>query len=218
MLNSTETRWILSPIEMNIVEKWFSKYNESFKKNSLFERQDYYLKTDSKELGIKLREPKKDNKGEIIAKLEIKTLTEDLGTQKFYNGNTGNVNSWVKFSFDTNPQKNPLDIIVGNSSNLLSNEWILIEKDRLLVKYDVENNTIVSGKEMICTGSGIELTKYKLDDEVYFSLGIESFSDKKGNTEDTFYQTMDFLFADIKISGLEHLNSKSYPEILLQKI
>lgn len=218
MLKSTETRWILSSSEVNIVEKWFSKHNEFFKKGELFERQDYYLKTDSTEMGIKLREPKKDEKGGIIAKLEIKTLSEDFGAQKFNNGNTGKVNSWIKFSFDTDPQKNPLDIIIGNSSNFLSTEWIKIEKDRLLVKYDIENDRIVSGKEMIGSGSGIELTKYKLNNNVYYSLGIESFSDKKGNTDEVFYQTMDFLFTDIKISSLDYTNSKSYPEILLQKL
>lgn len=218
MLVSTETRWVLSSDEMNIVEKWFSKHNEYFKDGNLFERQDYYLKTDSTQLGVKLREPKKNEKGEIIAKVEIKTLTENLGPQKFNNGNNGNVNSWVKFSFDTDPQKNPLDIIIGSSSNFLSNEWIIIEKDRLLVKYDAENDKIVSGKEMIGSGSGIELTKYKLNNNVYYSLGIESFSDKKGNTNEVFYQTMNFLFTDIKISGLEYTNSKSYPEILLQKL
>lgn len=201
MLASTETRWILSSDEIKIVEKWFSKYNESFKEGDLFERQDYYLKTDSTELGIKLREPKKNEKGEVIAKLEIKTLTTDFSVQKFNNGNSGNVNSWVKFSFDTDPQKNPLDLIIGNSSNMLSSEWIKIEKNRLLVKYDFENDRIVSGKEMIGSGSG-----------------IESFSDKKGNTNEVFYQTMNFLLTDIKISGLEQVNSKSYPEILLQKL
>ncbi|GAA4774930.1 MULTISPECIES: hypothetical protein [Flavobacterium] len=217
MLVSTETRWILSSDQVNIIEKWFSNYNEYFEESNLFQRQDYYLKTNSTELGIKLREPKKDEKGEVIAKLEAKKLLEDYGAKKFSNGNNGNVNSWVKFSFDTDPQKNPLDLIIGNSSNMLSSEWIKIEKDRLLVKYDAENERIVSGKEMIGSGSGIELTKYKLNNNVYYSLGIESFSDKKGNTNEVFYQTMNFLFTDIKISGLEYTNSKSYPEILLQK-
>ncbi len=217
MLVSTETRWILSSDQVNIIEKWFSNYNEYFEESNLFQRQDYYLKTNSTELGIKLREPKKDEKGEVIAKLEAKKLLEDYGAKKFSNGNNGNVNSWVKFSFNTDPQKNPLDLIIGNSSNMLSSEWIKIEKDRLLVKYDAENERIVSGKEMIGSGSGIELTKYKLNNNVYYSLGIESFSDKKGNTNEVFYQTMNFLFTDIKISGLEYTNSKSYPEILLQK-
>jgi len=213
---STETRWILSANEMNIAEKWFLNFGEKFSEKNDFPRQDYYLKTNSKTLGIKIREPKKDGNGNVIAKLELKTLVQDLGAYKFDNQNIGTVNNWVKYSFDLDSKTNPLDVLQNVVSKEITMDWILIEKDRLLVKFDLDNKKIVSGKEMINNGAGIELTKFLLENKVYYSLGIEAFGDKE-SIEKTFFNTMQFLFNSMKISSLLNENSKSYPEIVIEK-
>lgn len=213
---STETRWILSANEVDIAENWFLNFGEKFLDTNHFPRQDYYLKTNSKTLGIKIREPKKDVNGNVMAKLELKSLVRDLGACKFDNENIGTVNNWVKYSFDLDSKTNPLEVLQNVLSKEIEMDWILIEKDRLLVKFDLYNQKIVSGKEIITNGAGIELTKLLLESKVYYSLGIEAFGDKE-SIEKTFFNAIQFLFDSMKISNLINENSKSYPEIIIEK-
>ena len=92
-------------------------------------------------------------------------------------------------------------------------DWLLIEKDRLLVKYNSLSKNIVSGKDIINSGAGIELTKFKFNNEIFFSLGIEAFAESD-SSEKVFFETIEFFFNSCQLSGLEHHNSKTYPEIL----
>lgn len=215
MQKSIETRWILDSSELATIEHWFNQNNSAFKDNQTFSRQDYYLKLiKNTTLGIKIREPKVWN-GEQKSKLEVKLLIEDKGPQKFNNGNQGIVNIWDKYSFETIGNEPETEKIIAlftfNGSDLHS--WIKIEKERLLVKYDASKNEIVSGETLIQEGSGIELTRFKIENKIYHSLGIETFSSSKNEIEN-FNQTTDFFFNSIKISGLDSLQSLSYPEII----
>lgn len=215
MQNSTETRWILSKQEFETISKWFNQHQLNFGQENMFPRQDYYLKLlKNSTLGIKIREPKIATDGSAESKLEIKMLNQDFGAQKFNNGNQGVVNSWSKFSFETikNEQetKKIIDSFVNDHQN---NAWIKIDKDRLLLKYNFTNNTIVSGASIIDEGAGIELTKFKIESKIYYSLGIEAFSVSNKELEN-FNATISFLFNQIKISGLSSQNSVSYPEII----
>ena len=215
MQNSTETRWILSTPEFETILRWFNQHQLNFGQKNLFPRQDYYLKLlKNNILGIKIREPKIATDGSAESKLEIKMLNKDFGAQKFNNNNQGIINSWSKFSFETikNEQetKKIIDSFVSGHQN---NIWIKIDKDRLLLKYNVANNSIVSGASIIDEGAGIELTKFKIENKIYYSLGIEAFSVSDKELEN-FNVTINFLFNQIKISGLNSQNSTSYPEII----
>jgi hypothetical protein len=214
MLLSTETRWILDENQFKTIQNWFANKNLNFENEKYFSRQDYYLITNSDALGIKIREPKKNEKGEQESKLELKILLNDFGAQKFNNNNTGMVNSWKKYSFETIPNEGEtLSIIHSFTEKITDGNWLKIEKDRLLIKFDVKQNKLVDAKNIIDEGAGIELTKFKLRDKVYLSLGIEAFS-ITNNCYDNFNQTMSFLFNEIKISGLNYLESLSYPQII----
>ncbi|MBP9793020.1 MAG: hypothetical protein KBC56_03390 [Flavobacterium sp.] len=214
MLVSTETRWILNSDQFKIIQDWFAIQNLAFEQENYFPRQDYYLITNSERLGIKLREPKRNEKGEQESKLEIKVLSTDLGPQKFNNGNNGNVNSWLKYSFETIPNEAETGSIIKSFvGNETDRNWLKIEKDRLLIKFDTLENQLVDGKKIIDEGAGIELTKFKLKQNIYYSLGVEAFSMTKKELIN-FNQTIDFLFHQIKISGLHHLESLSYPQII----
>jgi predicted 3-demethylubiquinone-9 3-methyltransferase (glyoxalase superfamily) len=215
MQNSTETRWILSETEFEVISNWFAQHKLQFDKQDLFTRQDYYLKLlKNSTLGIKIREPKTNANGNSESKLEIKIMTNNFSAQKFNNGNQGIVNSWSKFSFET--VENELEtqkIINSFTTNQHNDSWIKIDKDRLLLKYDVTNNTLVSGVTIIDEGAGIELTKFKIENKTYYSLGVEAFSmSNKG--QENFNATINFLFSNSKISGLGIQNSISYPEII----
>lgn len=215
MQKSIETRWLLSSNEFKTIEHWFNQKDVYFKNTADFPRQDYYLKlVKNTNLGIKIREPKLVN-NEQKSKLEIKLLLEDNGSQKFNNNNQGIVNTWEKFSFETIGNEPETEKIIAlftfNGCDLQS--WIKVEKDRLLVKFDTIKNTIVTAETIIDEGSGIELTKFKIENKIYYSLGIETFSTSK-KEKDNFNQTTNYIFNDIKISGLSSLKSLSYPEII----
>jgi hypothetical protein len=215
MLKSTETRWILSLQEFEVISNWFDQHKLNFGKENLFPRQDYYLKLlNNNALGIKIREPKIAPDGTAESKLEIKILNQDFGAQKFNNGNQGVVNSWNKFSFETVRDEQETKKIIDSFTNKhKKDDWIKIDKDRLLLKYDLTTKSIVSGSTIIDEGTGIELTKFKIEDKIYYSLGIEAFSVSNKELEN-FNATMNFLFNQIKISGLNSQNSISYPEII----
>ncbi|KIX20593.1 hypothetical protein SY27_11840 [Flavobacterium sp. 316] len=214
MQKSIETRWLLNFNEFKTIEHWFKQKETSFKNKDLFPRQDYYLKlVKSTNLGIKIREPKLVN-NEQKSKLEVKLLIQDNGIYKFNNNNHGNVNTWLKYSFETIGN----EIETARILNLFTNQntqepWIKIDKDRILVKFDTKEKQLVSGDTIIDEGSGIELTKFKINNTIYYSLGIETFSSSNIETNN-FDETVDFFFKEVKISNLNTLKSLSYPEII----
>lgn len=215
MQKSIETRWLLNSNEFKTIEHWFNQKNIHFKTTTDFPWQDYYLKlVKSTNLGIKIREPKLV-KNEQKSKLEVKLLIEDNGAQKFNNNNQGIVNTWEKYSFETIGNEPETEKIIAlftfNGGDLPS--WIKIEKDRLLVKYDASKNEIVPAETLINEGSGIELTRFKIENKNYYSLGIETFSSSNIEKEN-FNATTNYVFNDIKITGLDSSQSLSYPEII----
>ena len=215
MQKSIETRWLLSANEFKTIEHWFNQKDIHFKTTNDFPRQDYYLKlVKSTNLGIKIREPKLV-KNEQKSKLEVKLLIEDNGAQKFNNNNQGIVNIWEKYSFETigNEPETEKIIALFTFKGFDQSSWIKIEKDRLLVKFDTSKNEIVSAETIINEGSGIELTRFKIENKIYYSLGIETFSSSNIEKEN-FNATTNYVFNDIKISGLDSLQSLSYPEII----
>lgn len=216
MLSSTETRWFLNKISSKEVENWFNAKGVFFKSENLFPRQDYYLKQLDKNLGVKIREPKKDENGNLKTQLEIKILSNDIGATKFNNGNNGYVNSWKKFSFSLVPNEAEMSKIINSftENSNYPNDWIKIDKDRLLIKFNTKSKSLVSSDSIIDEGAGIELTKLKINETVYFSLGIEAFSTTNKELEN-FNATTNFLFNDLKIAGLDKEDSLTYPEKLI---
>lgn len=216
MLKSTETRWFLNDKSLEVIENWFNSKDLFFKGKDLFPRQDYYLNLLHKNLGIKIREPKKDENGALKTQLEIKILSRDDGAVKFNNGNTSYVNSWKKYSFSLVPNEiessEIIKLFLPNSVN--STDWLKIDKDRLLIKFDVKNERLVSSDTIVDQGAGIELTKLKMNGKIYYSLGIEAFS-TSNKEQQNFDIATGFLFNELKISGLKKEDSLSYPEKLI---
>lgn len=215
MQKSTETRWILNANEFDIVLTWYRTHQLYFKEPDIYPRQDYYLLLpDTKNLGIKIREPKPTGSGSLKSKLEIKILTADDGVQHFNLNNAGVVTHWSKFSFETiENEAETMGVVNLFSKSEMPGTWIKIEKDRLLLKFDTQTKAIVSGDQIIPEGSGLEITRFKINLMVYYSFGIEAFS--SSDTESgNFSATMDFLFNEIPIQHLKPDRSLSYPEIL----
>ena len=220
MQKSTEIRWFISEADFTFLERLFAKENLGLNFNNIptFNRKDLYLKNLNNSLGIKIREPKSNSKGLIISKLEIKTQIGESVEFKDYNNIEGQINTWIKHSFDLLPDERYLKQIL-QSLNLPSDSlpWLMIEKERQLVKYDTGIKAIVNANVQINEGAGLELTKLKINNKNFFSFGLEAFSNSETELSN-LKKTLEFFHNRFKPNGLSFLNSHSYPEFISSEI
>ena len=225
MQQSTETRWFIDASQANSFEKWFNAtpFKLKFPETDSFPRQDYYMNLPGiSTLGLKIREPKIGKlSSKLESKIEAKVLVQDLGTATFLNSNSGKINRWTKFSFDLLPEEKTMMNIINALSGSTSihaldykNFWIRIDKNRLLLTYDNKKKEIVDNRiQKIDEGCGIELTKMKVRDHIYYSFGLEAFSSSE-NDKDNLFETLGYLFNQTMLSDLPVNQSLSYPEFI----
>ncbi|CAN5480895.1 hypothetical protein BH11BAC3_BH11BAC3_09060 [soil metagenome] len=221
---SSEIRWFFTyEEEVGLIKNWMTSllYNPHFPSNDKFDRQDYYLSLPgSDNLSVKLREPKIDKvTGKLSGKIEVKVFVKNLGEYLAENGFPGLMNQWAKFSFDLLPGENNLANIVNSfveKENQLpgyKDYWLQVNKNRLLLMYDVQTKKIAVPGEFVNEGCGIELTIIKVNNQLFYSLGLEAFS---GIGKDTanLLDGLHFISKNIKGLSLNNANPASYPEFL----
>ncbi len=215
---SRETRWFLPNDKMHLIAAWFEAMPGSPRLGDGFPRQDFYLKMPGTEnLGIKIREPRKEkDSGALKSLFEVKRLISEKEPVKFPNNNNGYSGKWQKLSYELTDIGN--DLILVNPSLPSSDNWIRVDKDRILVKYDANSKSIVEGKIAVEEGCGIELVKIKINNAVYFSFGLEAFSTSGKELDNNFYDCCDLVFRQLGLVGLSFDNSFSYPEFLVKMI
>lgn len=223
MQTNTEVRWFFHRDEdISPIAHWFEGFGQRLNPRQ-FERTDYYLKLPGvSNLGLKIREAKKDDGVNWTGKLEAKVLTRDLGTLKMENGSTGTANEWTKFSFqlidgEPNLAKILDSFLPGNSSHAEKECWIKMEKNRLMVIYDQQQKNFVTNETIITEGCGIELTAISINDEVEHSFAFESFS-SSGKHEENFFEAVNLFFSEVRLPALPGNRSFGYPTFLLEKI
>jgi len=218
---SRETRWFLPNDKMLPVTAWFENLPGSRRLGNSpgFPRQDYYLKMPGvKNIGIKIREPKKDrDSGKIKSLFEVKRLISEKEPMKFANNNNGHSGKWQKLSYELTDSGNDLMLINPTLSSSDKN-WIRVDKDRILVKYDARNKLIVGESTNIREGCGIELVKIKIDNSVHYSFGLEAFSESGKKLDKNFFDCCDHIFEQPGLTGLALDYSFSYPEFLMKMI
>ncbi len=223
---SSEIRWFFThEQEFEPIENWMasSPYNLHFPNNDKFDRQDYYLSLpELGNLSVKIREPKIDKESsKLFGKIEVKVFAKNLGEYKVQGDFPGLMNQWVKFSFDLLPGENNLENIV-NSFLAKENQfpgykdyWLQVNKNRLLLMYDVQIKKIAVADEFINEGCGIELTIIKVNNQLFYSLGLEAFS-VTGNDTANLFEGLNFTAKNIKGLNLATAKPASYPEFLTQ--
>ncbi|MEO6720728.1 MAG: hypothetical protein ABIN67_10180 [Ferruginibacter sp.] len=222
MQSSTEIRWFFYERKDIIeIEKWFAGFNLKLS-DGKFDRQDYYLKLAGvTSLGLKIREANKNDERKWVGKLEAKVLVRELDLPSIANGNSGNANQWTKFSFSLPAGESTLTEILSDlalGDNVVDlNHWIRMDKDRILLMYDLEKKELTKSNEKINEGCGIELTALQLEGVVYYSFGLEAFSGSARHQQNLF-ETLKYVLNELKITGLSKQNSLTYPEFLTTKI
>jgi hypothetical protein len=171
-------------------------------------------------LGLKIREPKRDSAGNLSGKLDAKVLINELPVLELKGHNSGTANEWTKFSFNLEQNDRTLTEILQSFSQegpgpIVKGHhfWVRLDKSRILLKYEPAQNKVFAVDMNIAEGCGIELTAIRINGARYYSFGLESFSES-GQQRKNFYATLEFLFSEINITSLSIANSLSYPQFL----
>ena len=215
---SQETRWFLKINEIGPIVTWFESLSnpQHLGDNDSYPRQDYYLNMPGVgNLGIKLREPKKDAvTGKMKALLEVKQMISEKELLELTNKHVkGYAAKWQKLSYEFIEGGNDF-LSLNRQLSPSDNHWIRVDKDRMLAMYDAEKKSIAAGKAIPGEGCGIELTRIKVNGPVYYSFGLEAFSRSGKKLERNFTECCDFTFTQIRVLGLTPETSLSYPEFL----
>jgi len=214
---SKECRWFLTSEKIQPIKVWFEGLHkpQCLGDKDIYPRQDYYLVMPGvKNLGIKIREPKKDAAtGKMKTALEVKRQISENEQIEMGNNNNAYTNNWQKLSYELT--ENGTDLISVNS--LLpapGSSWLRVDKDRILAKYDAETKSIAEGNSFPDEGCGIELTRIKINNAAYYSFGLEAFSESGQMLDENFSGCCNFIFDQIPVTGLALESSLSYPEFL----
>jgi hypothetical protein len=194
MASSKEIRWFTRTENKNIT-KWFAKHNMSFA--SIKPRVDFYLDTEKRNMGIKLRE----------GNLEIKEKIGKGKEEKLSSNIEGVYEDWDKWSFKLS-EKDELSKSILNDS---SSNWIEVSKERIGIKLTRNHhnvNILMDIKEIVDYGCQIEYTKLVINDSEYFTFCFEWFGKKTIGLEQSLLKQI------TGNSSLDIQDSYGYPEFL----
>src|SRR5688572_10836818 len=204
-MKSKEARWFLSNEKVQPIKDWFLSLAKPQKlgDDHIYPRQDYYLIMPGvQNLGIKIREPKKDEvTGKMKTSLEVKRLISENNPIELKNHNRGYSNKWQKLSYELKEGGSDL-LSINWSLPSSGNNWLRVDKDRILAKYDAEHKSITGVNTDLDEACGIELTKIKINNSVYYSLGLEAFSKSGDKLDENFDGCCSYIFARITLTGL----------------
>lgn len=206
---SHEVRWFFDGTadEHASLKRWFETVSPLRKvdgvgapawKGRLDDEPDRYLVVPgSDDMGIKWRE------GEF----QVKGRVAPLGVQVFADRHQGNVERWVKWSYEKLPDTYR-DIFAGKLT-------IPVEKTRALrkVRLDTSSGAMeeVDAGALVDRGIGIELTNLVVADEPYCSLAFEAFPDDSAMHASFTRVVSTFLATLPNDVHLDQASSLSYP-------
>lgn len=221
MQRSLEVRWFFDNRKDIVeIEQWFAE-NELKLDEADFDRKDIYLKLPGvSTVGVKIRDPQKSLIGNWNGKLEIKTLLKETGDLKLQDAGAGKANEWMKFSFNLPGGEDTMKAIIDHSLaghkdyvKDASNQWMEVQKKRLLLTFDVEKKQLSKLQAFIAEGCGIELTEIFINERTVYSFGLESYSICQ-RQEENFFETLNYVFSHLKTPALSMERSMSYPEFI----
>ncbi|PSR54286.1 hypothetical protein AHMF7605_12525 [Adhaeribacter arboris] len=211
MVYSSEIRWFFNALaEVSTIEKWFNAQQKFF--SGQWGRADIYLRqADLRTHSVKIRE----------GKVEVKVLLQDRGVVTIPSTNSGLGNDWVKYSFELKETDAENKALLEQFSQPLAetkeNLWVRVEKERLLVKYSLNeaNDTlsVTSEDAWPDEGCGVELTKIKVNQQEYYTFGLEAFS-KTQREKQNLDQVLNYILPEINVTSLQSNQSDSYPGFL----
>ena len=213
MLRSLELRWFFKGILPIRVYQWFTDIlpgNEKFEEKP---RTDYYLATQSIDLGVKFSRQQ----------LQVKIKKYNVGFTLNNNNIQGSLEYWIRYDWDYlhNKENTKKDKLYNRFSS------IKIDKKRLIKKYKILDNQLIQIpiQNTTDTQCSIEITKINVKEQTWSTLGFDWFLNNKIpestfivdyiTNNKTFNKTIEELFnqyPDLKITQIP--NSFGYPYFL----
>lgn len=213
MLRSLELRWFFKGILPIRVYQWFTDIlpgNEKFEEKP---REDYYLATQSIDLGVKFSRQQ----------LQVKIRTDNVHFTLNNNNIQGSLEYWIRYDWDYlhNKENTKKDKLYDRFSS------IKIDKKRLIRKYKILDNQLIqipiqNTTDIQCS---IEITKINVKEQTWSTLGFDWFLNNKIpestfivdyiTNNKTFNKTIEELFNQypgFKITQIP--NSFGYPYFL----
>jgi hypothetical protein len=160
-LSSTmEVRWFFQGTISREILAWFAKHGEQPAQPAT--RVDHYLRLSHIDsLGVKLRE----------GNIEVKQRQRQLGTMRFHERVSGHAELWRKWSFALSAP-GLQDLLVPPSA------WLPVYKARRLHRFQVgDDGALSSMSPEVCPEQGcdLEVTKIRLHDQAWWTIGFEAF-------------------------------------------
>lgn len=213
MLRSLELRWFFKGILPIRVYQWFTDIlpgNEKFEEKP---REDYYLATQSIDLGVKFSRQQ----------LQVKIRTDNVYFTLNNNNIQGSLEYWIRYDWDYlhNKENKKKDKLYDRFSS------IKIDKKRLIKKYKILDNQLIQIpiQNTTDTQCSIEITKINVKEQTWSTLGFDWFLNNKIpestfivdyiTNNKTFNKTIEELFNQypgFKITQIP--NSFGYPYFL----
>ena len=213
MLRSLELRWFFKGILPIRVYQWFTDIlpgNEKFEEKP---REDYYLATQSIDLGVKFSRQQ----------LQVKIRKYNVDFTLNNNNIQGSLEYWIRYDWDYlhNKENTKKDKLYDRFSS------IKIDKKRLIKKYKILDNQLIQIpiQNTTDTQCSIEITKINVKEQTWSTLGFDWFLNNKIpestfivdyiTNNKTFNKTIEELFhqyPDLKITQIP--NSFGYPYFL----
>jgi hypothetical protein len=189
-LRSLELRWLArGPLPDDVLE-WVGPFGEPSEG-----RDDRYLATASPDVGVKIRGG---------TQLDVKVFRGSPGDLAISDAIRGHLEFWERWSFPLGPSSLPSDD---------ASAWLTIGKRRRRRSFRVSEGSVVERplREAELPGCALEVTEVEVDDEAWWTLGLEARGDL-GPLEPVLRLTASSLLRDPIPDGL-HLgiaDSASY--------
>lgn len=192
MFKSSEIRWFSQDYDL----LWESFVALPGKDMGISEnvRTDYYLKSDTENTGIKIREGNHE--------LKVKYAEDEIYEY-------GLITHWIKWSVAE--EKN---ILTAIDKNLLK-DWTPVTKKRFKKTYEVMSDTELNfvNENSAEEGIGVEFTQVHLEtlNQPIFTVGLEAFS-TSNKQRDNLMRGIKSL--DMGLTSFKDLDSYGYPQLL----
>ena len=213
MLRSLELRWFFKDILPIDIYQWFTDILPGNEKYEEKPRVDYYLTTQSDDLGVKFSRQQ----------LQVKIRKDNVDFSLNDNNIQGSLEYWIRYDW------NDLHINENTKIDNLYDRFssMKIDKKRLIRKYKILDNQLIhvplsNTNDIQCS---IEITKINVKEQVWSTLGFDWFLNNKIpestiivdyiTNHKTFNKTIEELFhqyPDFKIT--KKPNSFDYPYFL----
>lgn len=200
MFKSREIRWFIKTVNPAIT-RWFSGNGQTFENTD--SRTDFYLPlADKTDIGIKLREGNIEIKQRInqAEKGEISAIAK------------GNFENYIKWSFSTATEDElSRDILQKNKYT-----WLEVKKERMgfkLLETEKGKTSMVNIDEDIPYGCQIEYTRININNNTWYSFGLEWFGPEHIRVEPGIIEEIlgnAFLKREQSMGYAELINKKLY--------